>query len=144
MKTYDPRKNTAYFAGTLISGYANETFIDVVQNVDRYTAIVGADGEFARARLNDRSALVTITLLQTADSNAYLDSKLLQDEIDDNGFGSFFLKDLNGAMEVSADEAYIVKPADIGLDIEVGTRVWNIMLMEAIIRNGGGTDVLAP
>lgn len=141
MKTYDPKANIATFVGIQIVGYANEQFMEVTRNTDSYVGVVGADGEFMRARSNDRSGIVNITLLQSSPSNDFLAQRLLLDERANAGFGPLYITDLLGNMQVQSDEAFIMRPADIALDLEPGTRQWAFWCGELIIQNGSIADL---
>ena len=57
------------FGAIDISGLTNGVFISVERDTDAFTKVVGADGEGMRSKSNDKSATITITLMQSSSSN---------------------------------------------------------------------------
>jgi len=80
LKTYDPAQVTIIFAGIPISGFAEGTFVSVERNEDSWALQVGADGEATRAKSNNKSGRVTLTLIQSSFSNDALSAVMAVDE----------------------------------------------------------------
>jgi hypothetical protein len=127
LKKYDPKLVTVIFGGPL-TGFADGTFVNVSYNDDLFTLVIGADGEACRAKTNNLSARVAVTLLQSSASNVFLSAALNTDLNSPLGDGilPFFLKDLSGTTLMSAENAWIVKPADVENAREPGSREWTI------------------
>lgn len=124
VKTYDPKKVIVTFGGNIISGYADGTFINVSSPSDTFTKKVGADGEIARGRSNDDTAEVTLTLMATSASNAYLDSIRRIDKATGAGVRALSIQDLSGTTIFFYPEAWIRKMPDTEYGKEVSDRVW--------------------
>lgn len=128
VKTYDPARVVPTFAGRLISGFAEGTFIKVARNGDTFTVHVGSDGEVARSRSRNKSGQVEFTLMQGAASNDMLSAQLALDELAGTGAGAFQLQDFNGTTLLIAPAAWVKKLADAEYGNEAGNRVWVLEL----------------
>lgn len=126
VKSYDPAEVQVIIAGIKISGFADGTFVTAARKNASFALIVGSDGEGARAKSNDRSATVTVTLLQTSDSNDALSALLNLDELSSDGVGALMIKDNSGRLLLSAETAWIEKPPDAEFAREITNRVWVI------------------
>ena len=128
MKVYTSNQIVATFAGVPIqSGRSSEgDFIKIERMNPAFSTKVGADGEVARSRSNDKRTKITVTLMQTSDTNALFSAIFLLDETAPNGagVGAFGVKDQGGTSLHFAAESWITKPADATYAAEVGTRVW--------------------
>lgn len=131
MYTLDPKKVIISFLGNIITGFADGEFITVERDADAFTKYVGADGQVARARNNNKSATVTITLAQGSPSNAVLSAAARLDELAGTGVGEFLMKDLGGATMWRAPNSWIRKLPATPMGKEIGTRQWVIDLDSA-------------
>lgn len=126
MRNYDPKRIVVTFAGILVQGYAEGTFVNAERNEDQFELSVGGDGRGTRVRNNNRSGLVTLTLQQTSPTNDLLSFRAQLDELNGLGHGSFMLKDLNGTTLCKAEAAWIRKyPNSEYSDTDAG-REWTI------------------
>ncbi len=128
LKTYDANEVALIMAGSPISGLADGTFVTVAQNEDSFSLVIGSDGEGARSKNNNESAIVTFTLLQTSESNAVLAALHNLDIASANGdgIGPLLVKDNSGVSLYTAEKAWIRKPPDAEFGREVGSREWVI------------------
>jgi hypothetical protein len=127
LATYNPAEVTIVFAGIPISGFAEGTFVSVERNEDSYAMQVGADGNATRAKSNNRSGRVTLTLIQSSVSNDALSAQAKLDELNDgDGIGPLLIKDLSGRTVIQAEQAWIVKPATVEYGREASEREWVI------------------
>lgn len=110
-KTYAPKKVQLIYKGVPITGFMDDTFIEVERNSDSFALLIGADGEGARAASADRSGKITFRLLQTSASNDYLSASLVVDEATNANAGPVMVKDGSGRALDSAAESWITKPA---------------------------------
>lgn len=128
LKVYTSNQIVASFAGIPIqSGRSGEgDFIKIERMNPAFSEKVGADGEVARSRSNDKRTKITVTLMQTSDTNALFSAIFLLDENAPGGagVGAFSVADLGGTSLHFAAEAWITKPADVTYAAEVGTRIW--------------------
>lgn len=137
LKTYDPKKITLIVGGAIISGYADGTFVDTVRDTDTFTKAAGADGEVARVKQNDKSGSITITLMQTSDSNLVLSAIAALDELSNTGVVPTLLKDLSGTTLVTAARSWISKQPATPLGKDVQNREWVLHTDELIQVVGG-------
>lgn len=110
VKTYDPKKVTVIFGPVIMQGFAEGTFINVETQGDGITAIVGCDQEIVR-NISPDSILkqITITLLQTSDSNDELSVLHDLDMKTGQGMYPLAIKDLSGRSVMMSDQAWITK-----------------------------------
>jgi len=124
--TYNPSDILVVIAGIPITGYVEGTFVSIARENDSYTRGTGADGGHWRAKSNDKSAIITLTLLQTSLSNAELSALSKLDEADGAGVGPLLIKDNGGLSLYTAESCWIAKPADVEFAREVTDREWQI------------------
>jgi hypothetical protein len=125
VKTYDPKRVLISFIGVPISGFADGTFIEIAnRGGDAWAEYVGADGEVTRAKNNDTTKRVTLTLSQTSLSNSYLSTIFALDRATNNGFGALKITDANGGAEIFVAQAWIAAPPPVGYAKTIGSRVW--------------------
>jgi len=105
---------------------------------DAFNDVVGTDGEVARSKSNDRRGTVTIKLLQTSLSNAFLSGVHGTDLEAPGGAGvaPFSMQDLQGGTVV-ASEGCITKYPDNSMDRTVKSREWVIRLARIERLEGG-------
>lgn len=131
-KTYNPKLVVASFAGVILSGYADGQFIGVEKNADAMSLKMGADGESAVAVSADESGKVTVTVLNTSDTNDYLTTCA-----NARTRGPLQIKDLSGRMLVNADDAWLTKLAPINKSKEVESNAWVFESGNLAVGNNG-------
>lgn len=137
MKTYDPSQVSIVIGGHTLSGFADGTFVTVVRDEDSWSLAIGTDGEGARAKSNNKSGTITVTLLQTSDSNRILSDFALADELSNSGVFPLLVKDASGNSLYTAETAWVQKPADSEFAREVGNREWTIRTDNLQVYVGG-------
>lgn len=141
MKTYDPKKFILNVGGIPIGGYADGTFINLARNEDAYTTHVGADGEVARAKSNNKTAALTITLAQTSDSNDVLSALANLDERANAGVVPAILKEIGGNTTAFSGTCWVRKMAPIERGKEIANTEWILDMAESNIFVGGNQGV---
>jgi len=126
VKTYDPSQVALIVGGFNITGFADGSFVTVARNADAFALYVGTDGEGTRAKSNNKSGRITITLAQSSDSNAILSGIASLDELSNNGVVPVLVKDSSGLSLYAAETAWIVKSPDSEFGKELGSREWII------------------
>ncbi len=124
--TYDPSQVSVIVAGLPLSGFGPDTFVSIEQDEDSFELLVGADGEAARSKTNNRSATVTLSLLQNSASNDAL-SALHNLDIESPGgdaIGPMLIKDNSGRAIVSAAKVWVQKPPTVEYARGVSVREW--------------------
>jgi hypothetical protein len=139
MDTYDPLKCPAVFAGNFLEGFMDGTVIEVERAEDAFMSKYGTDGDGARAKNNNESGTIVITLLQTSRSNAMLSQQHTLDIVTGAGVAEFILKDLLGTTLVDAAEVWVKKYAKIELGKEILGRQWTLEAKKLNIFVGGST-----
>ncbi len=133
-KIYDAKEVTVIICGIPIdSGYADGEFIKIAQNTEDFLPVVGTDGEVSRSKSNDKTAKVTLRLMQTSDGNAALSALNRKDKAQPNGagVGSFLVKDrTSGTIVYQASSCWIEKPPDVSFDKTATAREWNIYVAD--------------
>ena len=121
---HNPKKVLLSWGPILVSGYADGTFIEAARNNQSVNLAVGSTGAGCRAISNDKSGIVTVTLLQSAIINALLSASARLDEEAGSEVWPLLCKDLSGLDVIKAQSAWIQKPADGTYARETENRVW--------------------
>jgi hypothetical protein len=130
MDTHDPASVVFTLGGNLITGFMPGTYLTVERDEDTWTLNVGADGEVARVRNRNKAGRITLTLMQTSQSNAILSALAAQDEAAPGGApaGAAVVKDLLGTTLLGGDQAYVLKPAASSFGKELEGREWIVVV----------------
>lgn len=136
-KTYDPSQVAIIVGGFQITGFADGSFLTVARNADAFALYVGTDGEGTRAKSNNKSGRITLTLAQSSDSNAILSGIAVADELSNNGIVPVLIKDNSGNSLYAAETAWIVKAPDSEFGREIGSREWIIETDNLAVFVGG-------
>lgn len=138
VRTYDPKMVSIIVGAHIVSGYAEDTFVNIEPSGDGTAATSGADGEVARSMSHNRLNRVTITLQQTSISNNALSDLLAIDRA--SGGGGIFplqIRDLRGDSLFAASQAWIVQKPTQEFGATVNDREWNIDAVETDSYVGG-------
>lgn len=136
LKNYDPGRILIIFRGLQIQGFADGSFVKAVRNQKTFKTKVGAAGHVVRIRTRDRTGLVTVTLQATATSNDILQGFLDADELDGSGVGPLMIKDLNGNMLATAEQAWVTKVPDIERSTDGPDTEWEFECAVLVLKNG--------
>ena len=137
LATYDPRKIVVTCGGSIITGYADGTFVSFERINDAFTTTTGADNLTTRTKTNDKSATLTLTLQQTSISNDVLSAFYNLDETGNAGIFSVSIKDVLGTTLVTARAGWIRKLPVIEYGNELSNREWVIDCADTIVTAGG-------
>jgi hypothetical protein len=132
VKTFDPAQFSCIVGGKIMKGFADGTFIRVERNEQAYNLKVGVDGEGTRVKSNNKSGKVTITLMQSSESNEALSAFAAADELSNSGAVPLLLKDGTGTTIMSAATAWVQKYPDAEFAKEATTRAWVLETDELI------------
>jgi hypothetical protein len=99
--------------------------------------VIGSTGDGARSISNDKSGIITVTLLQTALGNGALSAQFIADENSGSGIWPFLCKDLSGLDVVKASTAWIQKVANVTYGREIEAREWTFETDDLQILIGG-------
>lgn len=137
IKTYSPDKVSIVFGGSILGGYADDTFVKIETSVEAFTKHVGADGEVTRTRNADKSGKVTVTLKQTSDSNDVMSAYYLADTTSLQGYLPIIVKDNLGRTLAAGSSSWVSKMADSEYGKESGDREWIIEVADLQYFVGG-------
>lgn len=139
LKTYDPKQVSMVFAGIIISGLADGSFVKVEPNADSFSLMVGADGEACRAKSNNRSGKITFVVMQSSPANDALSAlhNVDVDSANGDGIGPCIIKDNSGRTLVLAEKAWIMRQPSAEFGREVQTREWVLESNEIQAFHGG-------
>jgi hypothetical protein len=137
VRTFDPALVVCIIGGAAAHGYADGSFIKIERGKDAFSKYVGADGEVSRAKSNDRSGVLTLTLDQTSPYNDILSGYALLDEVDNDGVVPVAIKDLSGNSTFFSGHGWVRKMPDVEYSTEIGTREWVIELAQINYFVGG-------
>ena len=130
VKTYDPSAVSMFYGEILMSGFAQDAAITVEHDEDDWTLVTGVDGEGTRSKTSNRSATITVSLMQSSETNALLSAARAADVNTPGGVGGkpLLIKDNSGPTPgqtlFSAESCWIQKPPTAELNREATTREW--------------------
>lgn len=134
---YDPKQVSVIIGGKILHGFSDSTFIKISRNDQAFMLKVGVDGEGTRAKSNNKSGKVEITLMQSSSSNDDLSAIALADELSNLGAVPLSIKDNSGRSICTALTAWVQKLPDQEDAKETSTRVWIFESDELNIFIGG-------
>ena len=130
LRTYDPKQVVLTVGGVPINGFADGTFISVERSSDTFEKVSGADGITSRAKINDFSGSLVVTLAQTSPSNDVLSSIALLDEASSSGVVPVLLKDVGGSTIIFSAKGWIKKPPTVEYGKAITNREWALDLAD--------------
>jgi hypothetical protein len=137
MQTYSAAGAVIVLGPNIITGFAEDTFIEIEYESDTFEIRKGADGGVSRSQLLDESGKVTITLKGESLSNNALSSLWASDKLLGVGVVPFMFADLTGTTKVTAAHAWIKKPPALDYGKNAGNRKWEIVLAKMNMTVGG-------
>ena len=129
--SYDPKKINVIVAGRVITGFSADGVVTLAKSEDSVTPSVGAKGDVAYSENANESGTVTLTLMSTSSSLAYLrDLEVRRKAV------NVTISDVNDAdsFTMSEDNCRITKMPDIARVKEQGTATVTIFVPSMTIR----------
>ena len=133
IKTYNPKEVVIACGSHIVTGFADDSFVEIEANGDGITKTVGCDGEIARAVSPDNTFTVKLTLLQTSDSNSFFSQKVDADRDTGDGMFPLLIKDLKGGLVFSTEAAWCTKKAPVTRGKETNNREWELDTGDATV-----------
>jgi hypothetical protein len=126
VKTYDPSHVSMFYGVIEMQGFAQDAAITVEHDEDDWSLVVGVDGEGTRSKTSNKSATITVSLMQSSAVNVLLSAERELDNNTPGGTGGFpiLIKDNNGTTVFAAESAWIQKAPTAELNREATTREW--------------------
>ena len=143
--TYDASQVILSINGTVLGGFADGTFVEVERTSPSFTKIVGADGRTSRAKTNDISGSVTVTLAQTSPSNDVLSLLHNQDLINNTAIFPVMMQDASGTTTLFTGTGWVegLPKTDFAKDISNRAWVIHVSQMQFTISGNTGSANLA-
>lgn len=124
VRTYDPKQVVVVIGGTIMGGFADGTFVTVARENDAFAKSSGADGIVTRAKSNDRSGSLSLTLAQSSPSNDVLSVIAIADEQTSKGIVPVAIRDFSGRSTFVSAFGWIRKIPDSEFGKDVSDREW--------------------
>lgn len=140
VRTYDPKKVAVLIGGVQMGGFADGIFITVERSNDSFSKVSGADGIVSRAKSNDVSGQITLTLAQTSPSNDVLSGFAQLDEQSNNGVVPVGIADFGGRTALVSAFAWVRKYPSVEDGKEINNREWVLDCADLNIFVGGNPD----
>lgn len=134
---YSPNDVIVTFSALNITGFADDTFVEIERDEDGFTTYTGSDGNVCRTRNLNRTGKITITTMMTAPINTALAALAAIDEEDATEVYPIQVKDRSGEMLCSGAEAWIMKQPKVERSKESGTVQWVFAVADLRIIAGG-------
>lgn len=133
LKTYSPAKVSVIVGTVTLEGLAEDSFVSCERNTDAFTKSISNEGKVTRVKSSDRSGMIKITLQASSDSNDYLSSLAISDDL--NGVTTYpvIVKDNNGTDLATAPEAWIKKIPNLAKGKDLGKVEWDFECAELIM-----------
>lgn len=130
---YSADRCVVVFAGIVIQGFADGSFIRYRAKSDGFTSRVGSDSLVSHSRTNDPRKEISFILESTSSSNDALSALHSVDLVAPNGagVGALLIQDLNGTTLITSELCRIMRHTDRELARETGTNEWTL---EAVVR----------
>jgi hypothetical protein len=126
VKTYDPSHVSMFYGEIEVKGFAQDAGIAIAGDEDLWSLQIGVDGEGTRSKSSNRSATITVSLMQSSATNPLLQAASILDTETPGGTGGkpLLVKDNSGTSVFSAETAWIQKEPDAEFNREAGPREW--------------------
>ncbi len=135
---FDPEKHNVICGGSLITGFADGTYINIEATSDTYTMTNGINTTI-RVKQNDDSATVILTLQYASPGNTILGNFRKLDKSSGFGTFSFLAKDiLNPLNEHIAGTCWIRRPPSFSGSKDAPNYEWTIDTNSLVFSPNGG------
>jgi len=137
--TYDFDQVTVALGPIIIDGFQDGEGVTIEPGAETFTHVVGTDGKVTRSKTLNRTATVTIKLMQSSAANDLLSALHVVDRDAPNGAGvvTLFIRDDSGRALYKASEAWISSPPSVTFDREATAREWIISCSKLERVDGG-------
>lgn len=141
VKEFDPDLYTVTFSALPMSGWSEDTMIEIEEDGPAFTYKKGLDGGISRSKNLAQTAKVTFHLMSTSRSNADLSLIHAQDKAQPGGAGvaPIFMKDGNGASIFAHDKSWIEQGPKVSRGKEADDNAWPIRVASGYVFIEGGS-----
>lgn len=144
INTYSPSDVYLFISGHKVKAWEK---ISIKRDRESYTHVSGIRGKNTRVRNYDKSATLTLTVMQTSDTHDILSEIHRKDTVDndsdesttaDNARLIITLKDKSGTSAFQSEDAYIVGYPEMTFSQDFEERTWTIRCLTTSIFTVGG------
>jgi hypothetical protein len=123
----------------VVSGFSEDSIVSIERNSDTFSLYTGADDTNTRIYQADTSAMITLPLQQTSNSNDILSQLYENDRAsrDSTGLFNITVKDNSGRSTFFAEEAFIAVVPNSSFGNTMQLREWQIQAVRLQTFNGG-------
>ena len=116
MNKFSFKNCSVTFGGLILVGFADgDNVVEIAQNQEAFSLMVGAKGDTTRTQTSDESARITINLLQNSQSNKDLEAIHLADKLTGAGILPLQIVNLDDDTTYFAPSAWIIQAPQITL-----------------------------
>lgn len=139
VKYYDPDQFDTIVGTVALSGFAENEMVMIEEDAPLFTIKKGVDGDVSRSKNLARTALVTVKLMSTSQSNAYLSGLALADLAASGGAGviPILLRDRNGTSVFATDTCWIEERPKPSKANEATVNEWKLRCVGYVFFEGG-------
>jgi hypothetical protein len=126
----------------IVSGFSEESIVTIERNSETFTLYTGADDTNSRIYQPNTSAMITLPLQQTSNSNDILSQLYANDKAsrDSSGLFSITVKDNSGRSLFFAEEAFLGKVPNASFGNTMQLREWDIQAVRLDVIFGGNAN----
>lgn len=124
LATYSPDEVKLQVEKYLCAGWER---ITIKRSGPMYKFIKGIRNKHTRVRDSDTSAVITISVIQTSQTNEVFSEILRQDYVEQTGRFNLLLKDLSGNSLFSSSEAYLSGFPSVTYEDDITFNEWEII-----------------
>jgi hypothetical protein len=133
IKTYSPQAVRIAWGGVPFYGFADGEFVTITPNSDLTDEVVGAQGDVALTKIANYTAMVTITLLQNAETNLYLSNIYAAQQRDDDIVReNMTIVDPSGSALYECRDAHLKTAAPVTLSDGQNAKTWTFFVSNMI------------
>lgn len=127
----------------IVGGFGPNEMVTVSRTNPTWTHETSPDGFHTRTHNLDTAASANITLTQASASNDALFALAVFDESrkNDDGLFAVTIADRSGRSVISSNSAYVSVPQEKAYGREIGTRSWNVVMMDSEEYVGGNSKL---
>lgn len=133
--TYNAKQIKVALGNHVVTGVAEDSFVQIEPNGDGTTMKVGCYGEVNRAITVNNSFNVKLSLLQNSPTNQFLRDRYKKDQEDGTGWFPILIKDLMGNEKFSGACAWVVNQAAWGRGKEPTNMEWDLAVADGRLQD---------
>ena len=125
-KVWDANQLSVVFGGFPISGFAEDTGLEIERENPQYTTKTDIHGNVSRSRVNKDMTKITVTLMRGSYSNNILSNFVEMDRLKNSGVFPILITESNGTTLFACTNAFILHSPKTGYGTEEKNVEWII------------------